>query len=119
VYLSALRRRRCNNEGFPWNVPVVAALDALEFHIPVTFFVGENGSDKSTVLKELPPACAPSRLAAPTLSTTIHYGQHDGSPRDSPSSVGVTRARRCSFAQKTCSMTPFRYAMNAIRFGSR
>jgi predicted ATPase len=51
VYLSALRRRPCDNEGFPWNVPVVAALDALEFHTPVTFFVGENGSGKSTVLE--------------------------------------------------------------------
>ena len=51
MYLSALRRRRCHNEGFPWTVPVVAALDALEFDTPVTFFVGENGSGKSTVLE--------------------------------------------------------------------
>jgi predicted ATPase len=51
VYLSALRRRRSNDQGFPWNVPVVAALDSLEFDTPVTFFVGENGSGKSTVLE--------------------------------------------------------------------
>ena len=51
VYLSALRRRESDQEGFPWNVPVVAALRALEFHTPVTFFVGENGSGKSTVLE--------------------------------------------------------------------
>ena len=51
MYLSALRRRRSDNEGFPWNLPVVNALDALEFDTPVTFFVGENGSGKSTVLE--------------------------------------------------------------------
>jgi predicted ATPase len=51
VYLSALRRRRSNDEGFPWNVPVVAALESLEFDTSVTFFVGENGSGKSTVLE--------------------------------------------------------------------
>jgi predicted ATPase len=51
VYLSALRRRRSNDEGFPWNVPVVAALESLEFDTSVTFFVGENGSGKSRVLE--------------------------------------------------------------------
>jgi predicted ATPase len=52
VYLSALRRHRAGDEaGFPWSVPVVASLEALEFTTPVTFFVGENGSGKSTVLE--------------------------------------------------------------------
>jgi predicted ATPase len=55
VYLSAVRLRESDsaNEEFPWNVPVVAALKALEFDAPVTFFVGENGSGKSTVLEGL------------------------------------------------------------------
>lgn len=51
MYLSAVRRRRHEQEGFPWTVPVVAALESLEFEAPVTFFVGENGSGKSTVLE--------------------------------------------------------------------
>jgi predicted ATPase len=51
VYLTAVRRRSSNGDGFPWNVPVVSALDALEFDRPVTFLVGENGSGKSTVLE--------------------------------------------------------------------
>jgi hypothetical protein len=52
VYLSALRRHRAGDEaGFPWSVPVVASLKVLEFTTPVTFFVGENGSGKSTVLE--------------------------------------------------------------------
>ena len=32
-------------------MPVVAQLESLEFHKQVTFFVGENGSGKSTVLE--------------------------------------------------------------------
>jgi len=52
VYLSALKRRRpTEGSRFPWTVPVVASLESLEFTAPVTFFVGENGSGKSTVLE--------------------------------------------------------------------
>jgi predicted ATPase len=52
VYLSTLRRRDSRErEGFPWSVPVVASLELIEFTTPVTFFVGENGSGKSTVLE--------------------------------------------------------------------
>jgi predicted ATPase len=51
MYLTGIRRRSSNEDGFPWNVPLVAGLDALEFDAAVTFFVGENGSGKSTVLE--------------------------------------------------------------------
>jgi predicted ATPase len=52
VYLSALRRHGAReDDAFPWTVPTVASLEALEFTAPVTFFVGENGSGKSTVLE--------------------------------------------------------------------
>jgi predicted ATPase len=52
VYLSAIRRYGARDaSGFPWSVPVVASLESLEFTTPVTFFVGENGSGKSTVLE--------------------------------------------------------------------
>src|SRR5438094_10616797 len=51
MYLSALLRRRPHGEGFPWNVPVVAALESFTFDGLVTFIVGGNGSGKSTVLE--------------------------------------------------------------------
>jgi predicted ATPase len=52
VYLSAIRRKHDEGEeGFPWTVPVVAGFEAMELTAPVTFFVGENGSGKSTVLE--------------------------------------------------------------------
>ncbi|HNN13683.1 MAG TPA: AAA family ATPase [Anaerolineales bacterium] len=41
---------------FPFTVPVVRSLSEITFTAPVTFFVGENGSGKSTVMEAL--ACA-------------------------------------------------------------
>jgi predicted ATPase len=42
--------------GFPFSVPIVRALEPLEFPTPVTFFVGENGSGKSTLLEGIAAA---------------------------------------------------------------
>lgn len=41
---------------FPFTVPVVHSLQEVRFNSPVTFFVGENGSGKSTILEAI--ACA-------------------------------------------------------------
>jgi predicted ATPase len=41
-------------DGFPWNLPVAAALDdSLALHPKVTYVVGENGSGKSTLVEAL------------------------------------------------------------------
>jgi predicted ATPase len=38
-------------DTYPFNVPVIAQLDRLVFRSPVTFFAGENGTGKSTLLE--------------------------------------------------------------------
>lgn len=38
---------------YPYCLPAVRGLDGLEFHPKVTFFVGENGSGKSTILEAI------------------------------------------------------------------
>lgn len=38
---------------FPFTVPTIASLDALDLDAPVTCFVGENGSGKSTLLEAI------------------------------------------------------------------
>jgi predicted ATPase len=43
-------------QGFPFNLPLVQSLKELVFTTPVTFFVGENGTGKSTLLEAI--ACA-------------------------------------------------------------
>ena len=40
-------------ESYPLNIPAVREIEGIEFHPDVTFFVGENGSGKSTVLEAI------------------------------------------------------------------
>lgn len=40
-------------ESFPFSIPAVREIGTLEFHRDVTFFVGENGSGKSTILEAI------------------------------------------------------------------
>jgi len=47
---------RDDSREFPFSVPVVRALESLEFPTAVTFFVGENGSGKSTLLEAIAAA---------------------------------------------------------------
>ena len=60
AHLRSISLRRDNpdaNRGaFPFSVPVVRALDDLSLDTAVTFFVGENGSGKSTVLEAIAAA---------------------------------------------------------------
>ncbi len=44
---------RDDSREFPFSVPVVRALEPLEFPTAITFFVGENGSGKSTLLETI------------------------------------------------------------------
>jgi predicted ATPase len=49
----SLRHRGTMPKGFPFDVPVVRTLDALDLSASVTFFAGENGSGKSTLLEAM------------------------------------------------------------------
>ncbi len=40
-------------DEYPFNIPAVRELENIDFHPNVTFFVGENGSGKSTVLEAI------------------------------------------------------------------
>jgi predicted ATPase len=40
-------------EPYPWELPVVRALDTLSLSTPVTLLVGENGSGKSTLVEAI------------------------------------------------------------------
>jgi hypothetical protein len=51
-FLNALRLERERVAGFgeyPFCVPAIRDFERLEFHPAVTFFVGENGSGKSSI----------------------------------------------------------------------
>jgi predicted ATPase len=42
-----------NLGAYPFNIPAVRHMGLMEFHPDVTFFVGENGSGKSTILEAI------------------------------------------------------------------
>jgi predicted ATPase len=51
--LTLLRERIADSTTYPFSVPTIASLDRLEFPSRVTFFAGENGTGKSTVLEAI------------------------------------------------------------------
>jgi predicted ATPase len=60
MYLSmiSINSEAFPNQGcYPYNIPVLRKPVELAFKKPVTFFVGENGSGKSTVLEAIARKC--------------------------------------------------------------
>src|SRR5690242_8719984 len=78
-------------ERFPFSVPVVRALQELSLDAPVTFFVGENGSGKSTVLEGI--------AAAAGLPTVGSAGLDDDETLSAQRSLG--RALKLVWRQRT------------------
>jgi len=48
-----LRERVARWDEYPFNVPAIASLDSLTLSSPICFFVGENGTGKSTLLEAI------------------------------------------------------------------
>jgi predicted ATPase len=56
-FLTGLRPDRSRwGRGFPFDVPAMAAVQALDFGQPVTLLTGENGSGKSTIVEAIAEA---------------------------------------------------------------
>lgn len=59
VHLKSIRVREFSQQdrdSFPFNLEIIRSLHEMQLVSPVTFFVGENGSGKSTILESI--ACA-------------------------------------------------------------
>lgn len=76
---------------FPFNIPALRGLEALEFTTPVTLLVGENGSGKSTVLEA---------LAAATRLPTVGSASADQDPSLGPQRR-LGREMRLSWKKRT------------------
>jgi predicted ATPase len=64
-------------ERYPFSIPAVRELGVLEPHPDVTFFVGENGAGKSTVLEAIAVGLG---LPAEGGTRNVHRAQQEVSP---------------------------------------
>lgn len=96
IYLQSLRLKRREGlpDGYPFALPLIQQFDELRFRTPVTFFVGENGSGKSTMLEAITaginavtvggvdvrqdPTLAPARQLGAYLTFTWSKRTHRG-----------------------------------------
>jgi predicted ATPase len=49
----SIRSDQINEGGYPFSVPAVQRISTIKFQSPVTIFVGENGSGKSSLLEAM------------------------------------------------------------------
>lgn len=61
---------------YPFNLELFQNTTSLNFHVPVTFFIGENGTGKSTLLKAIAQACGVHIWEAPERSR-YNYNQYE------------------------------------------
>lgn len=57
LYLRSFSIDRTVPAGYAGEIPALKTLGTLEFHAPVTFLTGENGTGKSTLLEALAISC--------------------------------------------------------------
>lgn len=79
---------------YPFNIPTIASLDALEISSRVCFFVGENGTGKSTLLEAI----------AGHYGFGLEGGNRNFSPKttESVTRIGpLIKALRLSFTKRT------------------
>ena len=55
--LNLISERITNNKIYPFSIPALKGLQTIEFRSSVTFFVGENGTGKSTLMEAIAFKC--------------------------------------------------------------
>lgn len=55
--VSYLKNQVLDSSNYPFNIPWVRNFEYLDFPSNVTFFVGENGTGKSTLLEAIADKC--------------------------------------------------------------
>lgn len=92
--ISLLRERISGRDSYPLNIPAIARLDSIEITSRVCFFVGENGTGKSTLIEAI----------AAHYGFGLEGGNRNFSPRTTASVTSIeplSKALRLSFTKKT------------------
>jgi predicted ATPase len=91
----SLQKDRISNPGdYPFNIPSIASLNTLEISGRVCFFVGENGTGKSTLLEAI----------AAHYGFGLEGGNRNFSPNTTPSVAAIeplAKALRLAFTSRT------------------
>jgi predicted ATPase len=74
-----LKPERIDSHDYPFNLPLIRSLD-LQFTSPVTFFVGENGTGKSTVIEAIAALCRLPVSGGSRNELSAHHGPDESSP---------------------------------------
>ncbi|SDM85600.1 Predicted ATPase [Paenibacillus sp. yr247] len=61
---------QADKEQFPYNIPTIQSFDEYKFESNVTFFIGNNGSGKSTFLEAIGVSCGFSLVGGKDLTIT-------------------------------------------------
>lgn len=92
--ISLLRERIADGAQYPFNIPAIASLKTLVINSPVCFFVGENGTGKSTLLE--------------AVASHYGFGLEGGNRNFSPNTTAsvksiepLVQVLRLSFTRKT------------------
>jgi predicted ATPase len=78
--ISINQNRFPTSEAYPFNLSIFQNTKTLDLTKPVTFFIGENGTGKSTLLKSMCSKCkiyiweGVSRVRDDTISWAIDHG---------------------------------------------
>src|ERR1700723_178483 len=92
--ISLLGERITRRDEYPFNIPAIASLEAIDIASRVCFFVGENGTGTSTLME--------------AIAAHYGFGLEGGNRNFSPHTTGsvssiepLTKALRLSFTKKT------------------
>lgn len=113
-YLRSVRidpQAEIDPDSYPFTIPAVRALGVLEPHPDVTFFVGENGAGKSTVLEAIAVALG---MPAEGGTRNVHREQQEVSPlhRHLKLVKGFHRPRHSYFLRAESLFNVFSYLDN-------
>lgn len=53
IFLDSIKIRPTSSKDYPTNLQIVKNLKELKFTTPITYFIGDNGSGKSTILESI------------------------------------------------------------------